>query len=482
MKSLILCGHVLDALRSLAADSVHCCVTSPPYWGLRAYGCEAQVWGGEKCPHEWGEEALIGGPAGAQGATRQRAGRGNVGEQHMRGRAAGQFCSHCGAWRGALGLEPTPSLYVEHIVEIFREVRRVLRPDGTMWLNLGDSFITKPMGASSTFDPKYPAGRDRSEGFRANRTNRPSELGLKSKDMVMIPARVALALQQDGWYLRQEIIWCKTIPMPESVRDRPTCATEKIFLLAKNGTYFYDHIALREPSVAGHSSGNGFKRQSRLSFLNPEGPRGSNQEWEQQLMRNMWNYWRLNPDPFPEPHFATFPREIPRRAIAGGTSERGCCEQCGAPWRRAVVRLKHGDWHPDPDLKRAGANRNNRHRCYGGKWADRHEQAASRRIMESVAEARANGGPHDNPFAEPVTAGWEPQCDCAAALAPCTVLDPFLGSGTTAVAAQELGRKFIGIELNPEYVAMAERRIREASPLFSNFEVRNMLTGITECK
>ena len=212
--STIYQGDALEILRGLPAESVHCCVTSPPYWGLRDYEVNGQ-----------------------------------------------------------LGLERTPNEYVMRLVGILNEVRRVLRVDGTLWLNLGDSYANDGKWGGST-GGKHAAGL---HGKQVGRQRR--ETGLKPKELVGIPWRVAFALQADGWYLRSDIIWAKPNPMPESITDRPTRSHEYIFLLAKAKQYYYDADAIAEPSVAGHGSGNGFKRPARLSYMDANGVRGSDKPW-----------------------------------------------------------------------------------------------------------------------------------------------------------------------------------------------------------
>jgi len=303
---MIIRGDALTELRKLPAESVHCCVTSPPYWGLRDYGIEGQ-----------------------------------------------------------LGLEKTPEEYVAKLVGVFREVKRVLRPDGTLWLNLGDSYNAGRTGG-------WPGGKKQwkpEQGKYQGRSG-PNVPGLKPKDLVGIPWRVAFALQADGWWLRTDIIWAKPNPMPESVRDRPTRSHEYIFLLSKSARYYFDQEAVKEilkstdeeylragksvrehhsfGKVAGHPLGI-------LSFRNvPSG-------------RNIRSVWTMTTKPFPKDcggeHFATFPPELPERCI------KASCPVGGV------------------------------------------------------------------------------------------VLDPFFGAGTVGVVAKQLGRDFIGIELNHQYCEMAERRI-----------------------
>jgi DNA modification methylase len=257
-------GDVLDRLREMAADSVSCCVCSPPYWGLRSYNVPATIWGGDpKCPHAWvGEGTRRYGrewdpTLGESPVTRQAHG------------SLGDTCFHCGAWRGCLGLEPTPAQYIANMVAVFREVRRVLHPSGTLWLNIGDSYCSDA-GAdrmpTTLAGSRVPAGwsnRAQPRRVHALRKNgdqdpkrRPaaedavlqgcaSDGSLKPKDLCMMPARLALALQEDGWWLRCQIPWLKSNPMPESCTDRPGSSVEYIYLLAKSEAYFYDREAVR---------------------------------------------------------------------------------------------------------------------------------------------------------------------------------------------------------------------------------------------
>ncbi len=249
----------------LKDNSVQCVVTSPPYWGLRDYGIAPSLWGGDpNCEHLFNGLTRKSGGAYAPGSKKRwqhsaddfgRDDRFIDGHPEI---PVGSICQ-CGAWFGCLGLEPTPELYVGHIVQVFREVRRVLKNDGTVWLNIGDSYAT---GAGSVGD--CPGGGEQGARWRGDHprdpkrnaaaiplgpTTQPNRMpiaGLKPKDLVGIPWRVAFALQADGWYLRSDIIWSKPNPMPESVTDRPTKAHEYVFLLSKNERYFFDQDAVRE--------------------------------------------------------------------------------------------------------------------------------------------------------------------------------------------------------------------------------------------
>ena len=345
-KVTLLHGHVLDVLREIPAESVNCVVTSPPYWSLRKYDCEPVIWGGESdCEHDWTEKPIAG--EGYTGTARWQHSENGRGEEQPTERrlrdpvsretrpeawstalGATATCSLCGAWRGQYGLEPTPELYVEHTMMWLREVRRVLRKDGALWLNIGDGYASGSSGhaGESQLDGGEPSG-SRSLG-----RIKPPGNGLKAKDAVLMPFRVALAAQAEGFWVRSVIIWHKNNPMPESVKDRPTDAHEYIFLLTKSKTYWYDAEAVREPhadstleryakNAKATNFQDGTKNADRDSYkgwgdyapsgLNPDG------------RRNCRSVWTFPTEPFPDAHFAVFPRELPERCIKAGAPVDG---------------------------------------------------------------------------------------------------------------------------------------------------------------
>lgn len=245
-KVTLLHGHVLDVLREMPAESVNCVVTSPPYWSLRKYDCEPVIWGGDSgCEHEWGHQPIEGEAYTGDFRWQHMSNQGPKREEIEPTRSARRTrpdawavnqlgetatCSLCGAWRGQYGLEPTPELYVEHTLMWLREVRRVLRKDGTLWLNLGDGYAASPGQRKET----DKAGPKQLSNTGSVPTRSVSPDGLKPKDAVLMPFRVALAAQADGWWVRSVIVWHKTNPMPESVRDRPTDAHEYVIRLEKD--------------------------------------------------------------------------------------------------------------------------------------------------------------------------------------------------------------------------------------------------------
>jgi DNA modification methylase len=331
----ILVGNTLDVLKDIPSESVHCCVTSPPYWGLRSYLPD----GHQDKPHE-------------------------------------------------IGLEATPEAFVARMVEVFREVRRVLRKDGTCWLNLGDSYAGGKVGNTNgggssglKRDGRAEPSRQRAnaafaENMGAMEFRKPMPDGLKPKDLIGIPWRVALALQADGWWLRSDVIWSKPNPMPESVTDRPTKAHEYLFILTKSERYWYDAEAIKEGSVTGDA-----RRpygSPGANALDPRGRQGSGVIRDSDATaRNARSVWTIATAPFGESHFAVMPPALAERCIKAGCPVGG------------------------------------------------------------------------------------------------TVLDPFGGAGTTGLVADRLQRNAILIEINPEYAAMASKRIaNDAGGLFATVDVQ----------
>jgi DNA modification methylase len=403
---------------------------------LRDYGTPPQVWGGDPdCRHRWGAEGKSGqrlrnGLGGTlDGATVAD----SFGETlHP---STGAFCQRCGAWRGSLGLEPTYQLYIDHLVAVLREVRRVLRPDGTLWLVIGDCYAT---GGGKA----HKAGGGR-QGERwpgvATQPNRMPQPRLKPKDLVGIPWRVAFALQDDGWWLRRDNVWSKPNPMPESTKDRCTSSHEYLFHLSKSERYYFDHVAIKEPFADRRNGNPGcYTRTSARSKggWNADGSADG---------RHKRSVWTIATVPFPGAHFATYPPALVEPCIMAGTSERGVCSHCGAPWRRVVRRVSQAK-HADGKT----------HSAYP-------VGSTANRLALLRQAARANGGEY---AAESKTIGWRASCDCPGTdPVPAIVLDPFLGAGTTALVADRLGRDCIGLELSAGYAAMARRRVGSAAPL-----------------
>lgn len=412
----ILLGDVRKTLASLSDKSVHCVITSPPYWGLRDYGTGTWIGGDSNCSHKRDSKFS------ESCSTGQKLLEGAIGDGIYKVQ-----CPRCGAMRedNQLGLEPTIGEYVQHMVEVFREVHRVLRDDGTLWLNLGDSYASTKEGNTNGLSGKVK----QKQGVNDNTTKRTIPAGLKTKDMVGVPWRVAFALQDDGWYLRQDIIWAKPNPMPESVRDRCTKSHEYIFLLTKKPHYFFDSEAIKEPAKYAFDD-RGSRADSRRDFGISNAMYGSTGAF-----RNKRSVWTVTTKPFKEAHFATFPQDLVEPCVAAGTSEKGCCAQCGSPVIRQVTRKRIARNELPEDDPRYRPN------TYSGAYED-------------------INGKGDAGFSQTDTVGWAKECECPTEeIVPCTVLDVFFGAGTTGVVAQRLGRAYLGCELNPEYALIATERL-----------------------
>jgi len=364
---------------------------------------------------------------------------------------SGQFCSKCSAWLGHLGLEPTVEMFVQHFVEICREIRRVLRPDGTFWLNIGDSYNGSGKGRSDRTDIQK-------ERYVPSPDTPPTDVpGLKPKDLIGVPWRVAFALQEDGWWLRNDLIWAKGISgqadigektyraakdagcdsetakkiaqsvghyhgnsMPNSAEDRCAMSHEYIFLLTKSSHCYFDIEAIREPKKT--------EMDAYFTGLTQETPE---QEVE---VRNPRSVWAIATQGFKGAHFATFPIELAARAIRAGTSEKGCCPQCGAPYKRFVEQTE-SDWQ---ERKKAGE-------------PIRHGLKGAAASGAGGFKGRSKTGEH-----------WEPTCKCDAGdPVPCVVLDPFMGAATTAAAASNQKCSCVGFEICSEYAELAAQRFKE---------------------
>jgi DNA modification methylase len=332
----ILTGDCREILPTLKAGSVQCCVTSPPYWGLRDYGISGSLWDVDaECDHEWGDTISVNATNHTDKRRWQHTRNGRDEEQPIEKRVAwlrtevpqGKFCQKCNGWAGSLGLEPTAELYISHMVAVFRAVWRVLRDDGTLWVNLGDSYNSQP----GQRKPEDKIGSKQATNRGSNDVGSRNCPGLKPKDLCMMPARLAMALQADGWYLRSEIVWHKPNPMPESVTDRPTKAHEMTYLLAKQERYYYDNEAIREPHVdferGNHDKsligGTHYDASERLTFgknkiMGPVDRNGAKRSYNPDG-RNKRSVWTIATQPFSGVHFATFPEEIPKLCIVAGT-------------------------------------------------------------------------------------------------------------------------------------------------------------------
>lgn len=306
-------------MTELSDESIQMCVTSPPYWGLRKYAGEQEsIWGGTPdCSHEWGEsitDKKSGGPPKLSY------------ELNKHYESSSQFCSLCGAWRGAYGLDPTPALYVAHTVEILREIRRVLRKDGVVFWNIDDSYAGSG-GPGSQYDNKATEKGKEFEKF--GNPNRGKFNSIKAKDLCLIPFRVAIAAQEDGWYVRSVIIWNKPNPMPESVTDRPTGSHEYILMLTKSAKYYWGMEAVRIKfaestlSRVNYPTGMNGKVSEQIDTKIGGGP-PQGKDFTHLLNNggaNLRDVWEFPTQSYRGAHFATFPEKLPELCIKAASKE-----------------------------------------------------------------------------------------------------------------------------------------------------------------
>jgi DNA modification methylase len=372
-------GDARETLSELPESSVHMMMTSPPYFGLRDYDADGQI-----------------------------------------------------------GLEDSLDEYISELVGVFREVRRVLRPDGSAWLNLGDTY-----GGDSIVRDEGDWKRPGDDGYEEDHTasygdgrRGMSDLGRKNK--MLVPHRVAIALQDDGWIVRNDCTWVKPNPMPQSVKDRLNTTTEQVFYLRPQPDGWFDLDAIREPHSEEVRSRAAFgdkeKQEQKRGTIGAAPERNDSQGGDgvdnnaavDPAGKNPGDVFEVTTKPFPEAHFAVYPPELCEKPIKATCPPRVCAD-CGTPYEREVDR-ETGEYE----------------------YSDRGEVVKGR--------TQASGTMTEPPTAEHV--GWTPTCDCDTdATAPGIALDPFAGAGTTARVAKDLGRRFIGIDLNPDYVAMAQKRV-----------------------
>lgn len=372
----IVTGDCRRVLAKVPANSVQCVVTSPPYWGLRDYEVEGQL-GSEPVPD-------------------------------------------CLGWATK---EPCGECYVCHVVEVFRGVRRVLRDDGVVFLNLGDTYANTG-GHTKLGETSQRQGRSNVQEQHKMKGSVP--VGFKPKDRIGIPHRVAFALQAAGWYFRDEIVWAKPNMMPESVRDRCVKAHEMVFMFSKQPRYYFDSVAIAEPPVTKNPYRAVTKKMEEAGRMG-EGRTGYNTRSEGRGKRSVW--W-INIEGSGLKHFAMFPTGLVQSCVLAGTSKKGCCRKCGCPWRRVLEKTRIAT--------RPGA----------ASKCNRVDPAVkgNRDPLRHVTQTR--------------TVGWEAGCDCGDQnTVPCTVLDPFSGAGTTCCVAKKLRRRWFGIELNPRYTQMSMKRL-----------------------
>ena len=383
-------GSCLEVLKTFPDESIDTCITSPPYWGLRDYGTEGQIWGGDSdCEHDFTSSTrkLHSGSWGEKDNALPHQKNATI----LNWEVEDKICNKCGAWKGELGLEPTPEMFISNLCDIFDEIKRVLRPHGSCWVNLGDSYCRNPNSQDQT-------GKTGIKTMKYNYNFRhKKKFGsiYKAKSLVQIPSRFSIEMTNRGWILRNEIIWHKPSCLPASVQDRYTVNYEKMFFFTKNPKYY-------------------FKQQI--------------EETKDLLQRNKRTVWSVNTASFKGAHFATYPPELLESPI-DATCPRFVDKITKKP-REIVIEKKSMERHELPK-----DSPNYRPARYDGKYSQGQRYAM-------YNEIGYDDGRDDDEFE------------------PGVVLDPFFGSGTTAQVAMSQDKDWVGIELNPEYEKISEKRLK----------------------
>ena len=382
---------------------VHCIVTSIPYYRHRNYGVEPLVFGGDKsCAHRWGQVDILPPKSGGLNGSGLEEAKPNL---HQRPSFESRYCEDCGAWLGQYGGEPSVSQYIKNTVEVFAALKKLLREDGVCWLNVGDSYSPK---------------------------NEPN--GIKAKDLCLIPARVAIALQEDGWFVRSSLPWIKRNAMPGPEKDRPTGGGSSIeyFLMLTKGEPFFDleAIKLKADESLQRSFRNSDLFVQSLENGKPRGLIAGGTDSLQGLLA-------IDVNTFPNlsKHTAPFNHNLIAPLIKMSTSEKGCCGECGAQWTRKVKR-ENVKRHLLPK-----SDKRYRPKEYSGTYSEK------------------KGKTHFG-FSKTKTVGWEKPCNCKRAeIVPAIVCDPFMGSGTTAWVAERLGLEYVGGELSKDNLSICKDRL-----------------------
>jgi DNA modification methylase len=414
-------GDVREKLQEMPEESVDMVITSPPYYGLRDYGDEVEsVWGGDdNCEHKWCVEANLSSQGGNNTEENPPDVRGNEHTQETRLRGEGgvnsNYCSKCGAWKGQLGLEPSPIQFVQNITEICNEIYRVLKPSGSFYLNLGDTYAGGG-GISGVPDDWDSASTEDREKYPDSVPARDVQFPDKCK--MLIPHRVAISLIDEEWILRNDNVWFKGgSAMPESVTDRRTTSFEFLFHFVKEQEYYYDELKAKNENGA-----------------------------------NELDVFEVNTASHSDAHFAVFPSELIESPINSSCPAK-LCSKCRKPYKPKVEK------ESNPEGILGEKEPNSRTKSGGHK-------------PEEIEGTRLKEGHNPTQYSNVISAEYIKDCECDASEAPGVVLDPFIGSGTTAVVAEQLDRDWIGIDLNKDYVDMSYDRIEnETKKIFDDRSV-----------
>jgi len=522
-------GHVLDVLRQLPDESIDCVVTSPPYWGLRFYGEQANtIWGGDpNCQHEW-DRTVIETDLSVSDKSKLCHGKGaNPKQKSLDGKCTTGFCKKCGAWYGQLGLEPDFNLYLEHLWQIFDEIYRILKPTGTCFVNIADTYYGGGHGGKTTYETNNGAVKSLLQGASSNFV--PSmkwDNSYPKKSLCFIPERFAIGMVERGWIARNVIVWEKPNALPESVKDRFTKSFEYVYFFTKRQRYYFEQLL--EPYSENTRVDEIYDGNPRKNYLdhfaqNPtETKKRILQSLKQRNGRNKRNVWHINTKPLMDEHYAPYPEELPANCIKAGCPEFVCAD-CGRPREKILERIAKTGEVKDVRGKYVNADRlthspGSRKIYYtkvrrykipksmqvafvkwlkeyiNGKtdlldevfgnykwshWVRIDDSGQSlpapedylklksvlnlpddwdKWLLETVETLVDNEGGSYREY------GWSEYCSCGSSnWENGIVLDPFMGSGTTAVVAEKLNRRWIGIEINEEYCEIAKRRLKPLS-------------------
>lgn len=394
----------------LKDESVNCIITSPPYWGLRKYDIPDLVWDGDaNCEHEWRVGNIV---------WHGDRGKGTHKEVYCGMEKQESFynvCIKCNAWKGQLGLEPTIDLYIKHLMQVMDECWRVLRKDGTLWVNLGDSYAGSNNGSNDYRENGASISKN-DRKYMGQKTGNNIE-GIRDKSLCLIPERFAISMLDRGWILRNKIIWYKRNCMPSSAKDRFTVDFEPIFFFVKSKKYWFEQLIESNNDTYNGKRGKITRRTKKQSAMRTEGYSDY-----YGLGRNKRCVWDIPTQPYPESHFATFPEALVEPMIRAGCPKE-ICVQCNTARKLITIRGEY---------IRTGGKRN--------------------KPTPGLSAQQLQG----TGYYAKIVSGYT-DCGCGAGFKPGIVLDPFCGTGTVVKVAEELGRSCIGIDLG--YADLQRKRL-----------------------
>jgi len=452
----VVTGDCREVMAEWPSDCIDFVMFSPPFWGLRDYGEEVEsVWGGdENCNHVWSSSEVHHDNLRFRDPNENaKVGNNANPEVYSEPDREQEFCSKCGAWRGQLGLEPDYRMYVQHLVEVGREIKQILKPSGSWYLNLGDTYAGSGKGAGTDL-------KKCKESWVAGKRPDTSS-NLPSKCKMLMPYRVALAMVDDGWVCRNDLIWLKPNPMPSSVKDRLSTTTERIFHFVKEKQYYYDLDAIREDFAEStkkdFEGGYGWNEGKKGDELIKKGTHGSGgicdssktrEELHNPKGKNPGDVIEQTTEPFPEAHFAVYPPNLCEKPIKSSCPPKVCAE-CGNPYER-MTETAESENAKIPE--RWGANSEGEYHGMG-KEDEKGKAQTSSNLKRNIIESQKK---------KVEFKGWKKTCDCSTNETKSgIVLDPMCGAGSTLVKAKELGRRYIGIEISEEYANITRERLRK---------------------